>query len=219
MARDEDDLQADMVMKCIGKNMRAVFFMCIQGVVITALMLLRMPSGVADGSATPDVPLKSEQISVSTPSHMASHTKITNDQSIHIGKSGKMPKADNVDDKSMKKHVSLPLPSDNHGESIPKVVQPIIKAFDMHVLIERLKKTDAIGMFTKLALRSDALDLTDMVNAYHKHMAGYTLKELHARFNGLLLKVLALLDDDPGLARDISLAHENIWKSLLEVKA
>jgi len=93
--------------------------------------------------------------------------------------------------------------------------------FDMNVLIERLKKTDAIGMFTKLALRSDALDIMDMIKAYNRHIARYSLKELRARFNGLVLKVLALLDDDPMLSRDISLAREKIWKSLLtqEVKA
>ncbi len=101
----------------------------------------------------------------------------------------------------------------------PKAVKPVAKTFNMDMLIERLKKTNALGMFTKLALRSDALDIMGMVKAYNKHRAKYSLKELRARFNGLVLKVLVLLDDDPGLARDISLAQEDIWKSLLEVKA
>ena len=55
----------------------------------------------------------------------------------------------------------------------------------------------------------------DMIKAYRQHLTRYSLQELHARFNGLLLKVLALLDDDPELARDISLARDNIWNSLL----
>jgi len=99
--------------------------------------------------------------------------------------------------------------------SIPKTVKPVAKTFNMDMLIERLKKTNALGMFTKLALRSDALDIMDMVKAYNKHRAKYSVKKLRARFDGLVLKVLALLNDDPGLSRDISLAREDIWKSLL----
>lgn len=93
------------------------------------------------------------------------------------------------------------------------------KPFNMDELIERLKKSDAIGFLTKLTLRSDALDLVGMVKAYKEHESRYSLADLHARFNGLLLKVLALLSDDPKLSRDISVAREDIWKSLLEVKA
>ena len=91
--------------------------------------------------------------------------------------------------------------------------------FDMDALIERLKASQAIGVFTKLALRSDALDLMDMVKAYRRDNKRMKLDEIRARFDGLLLKVLALLDDDPVLSGDISLAREGIWKSLLEVKA
>jgi len=90
--------------------------------------------------------------------------------------------------------------------------------FDMDGLISRLKKSHAIGIFTKLALRSDALDLIDLVKAWRRHMRKISLQEVRARYNGLLLKVLALLDDDPELSRDISLARESIWKSLMEVK-
>ena len=91
--------------------------------------------------------------------------------------------------------------------------------FDMKALIARLKATPAIGFFSKLAIRSEALDLLDMVKAYRRHAAAYSLQELRARFDGLVLKILALLDGDPKLARDIYLARERIWKSLMEVKA
>lgn len=93
------------------------------------------------------------------------------------------------------------------------------KSFSMDELIERLKKTDAIGFLTKLTLRSDALDLVKMVKEYKRHDSPYSLSQLHARFNGLLLKVLALLDDDPKLSKDISQARNEIWKNLMEVKA
>jgi len=93
------------------------------------------------------------------------------------------------------------------------------KTLDINALIERLRRTHAIGMFTKLAIRSDAMDLMDQVKAWRAHHRDCSLKDLRARFDGLLLKVLALLDGDPALARDISRAREDIWRSLLEVKA
>ncbi len=92
-------------------------------------------------------------------------------------------------------------------------------SFDMERLIRRLKESDAIGVFTKLALRSDALDLIELVKAWRRHADDLSLRDIRARYEGLLLKVLALLDDDPALSRDISMAREDIWNSLLEVKA
>jgi len=91
--------------------------------------------------------------------------------------------------------------------------------FNMDALIERLKNSDAIGVFTKLALRSDAMDVVDEVKNWREHKGRMSLSEIRARFDGLLLKVLALLDDDPALSADISMARDNIWNSLLEGKA
>jgi len=92
------------------------------------------------------------------------------------------------------------------------------KHFDMKALIERIKESHAIGVFTKLALRSDAMDMIDLIKSYRQKRKHLTLDEVRARFDGLLLKVLALLDDDPALSCDISMSREGIWKSLLEVK-
>ncbi len=41
--------------------------------------------------------------------------------------------------------------------------------------------------------------------------------EVRSRFDGLVMKILALLEGDPQLARDIYAAREQIWSSLLEV--
>ncbi len=90
--------------------------------------------------------------------------------------------------------------------------------FNMDVLIERVKKTDAIGVFSKLALRSDALDLMGMVKAWRRHVKKLSLDDVRSQYDGLLLKILALLNGDPALSRDISMAREQIWQSLLEVK-
>jgi len=92
------------------------------------------------------------------------------------------------------------------------------RKFDMDALIERIRESHVIGIFTKLALRSDALDMVDLFKAYRRQVNHITLDELRARFDGLLLKTLALLDDDPALSREISMSREGIWKSLLEVK-
>ena len=92
---------------------------------------------------------------------------------------------------------------------------PPPSALNMQELIDRLKRTPAMGVFTKLALRSDALDLIELVRDWRAHRRRCSVKEIRARFDGLLLKVLALLDDDPALARDISRAREDIWRSLL----
>ncbi len=95
-----------------------------------------------------------------------------------------------------------------------------INELNLDELVERLKKTDAIGILTKLTIRSDVLDFKDIVDSYRergqleKHLA-----ELKERFNGLLLKILALLERDPSLSKDIYLARESIWKSFVEAKS
>jgi len=91
---------------------------------------------------------------------------------------------------------------------------------DMDMLVERLKQTRAIGFFTKLAIRNDVMDLIVLIDNYRKKsVLGSKLDDVRARFDGLFLKIVALLEDDPDLSRDIYLARERIWKSLLEVKA
>jgi len=87
-------------------------------------------------------------------------------------------------------------------------------------LKERLKNTDAIGFFTKLAIRNDIVDLMDEIKQYRKKsMLKAKMKEIRASFDGLLLKIIALLEEDPNLSRDLYVGRESIWESLLEVKA
>jgi len=207
------------MMKYIRRNVQIVFSACVQVVVMTGLMLSGIPSGMADGSVTPAVRTESAQTNILTSDQMDSHDDVAGDKPVKAGKSEEAGKAGGMNHQPTKDRTGTVWQGTDHSQSGSKAVNSVANIFDMDVLIERLKKTDAIGMFTKLALRSDALDMVDMIKAYNKHMARYSLKELRARFDGLLLKVLVLLDDDPGLSRDISLARENIWKSLLEVKA
>lgn len=90
----------------------------------------------------------------------------------------------------------------------------------MEDLVERLKETEAIGVFTKLAIRSDVLDFKESINTYRKKKKlENDIGHLRERFDGLLLKILALLERDPPLSRDIQHARESIWRSFLEAKS
>jgi hypothetical protein len=117
-------------------------------------------------------------------------------------------------------------PAKEPAKEVPQEVKPIeakkvqekATGFDLDMLAERLKQTSAIGVFTKLAINSEATDLIEAVKKYRK-LAVLQAKhaEVRSRFDGLVMKILALLEGDPQLARDIYAAREQIWSSLLEV--
>jgi len=89
----------------------------------------------------------------------------------------------------------------------------------MHELIQKLKDTDAIGFFTKLAIRSDVLDFQSYVKKMKKkHKIESEMPQIRAKFKGLMLKIMALLEKDPDLSKKIYLARYSILKTLLEVK-
>ncbi len=91
--------------------------------------------------------------------------------------------------------------------------------FNFDGLIERLKQTDAIGTITKLVLKSDADDLLEYAAGYRRSKSPTQLSTLRARYDGLILKVVTLLEKDPTLATDIYRAREQVWLHLLEDKA
>ena len=108
-------------------------------------------------------------------------------------------------------------------KTTPDVIEEAVAKppeLDLEQLVARLKKTEAIGFLTKLAIRSDVLDFRKSVESYRKRKSFEENAEvLRGHFNGLLLKILALLEHDPDLSRDIHLARESIWKSFVEVKS
>lgn len=91
--------------------------------------------------------------------------------------------------------------------------------FNFDGLIERLKQTDAIGTITKLVLKSDADTLLEYAAGYRQNKSPTQLSTLRARYDGLILKVVTLLEKDPALATDIYRAREQVWLHLLEDKA
>jgi hypothetical protein len=90
-------------------------------------------------------------------------------------------------------------------------------ALDLTSLEQRLKDTHAIGVFTKLSLKNQVDDLLAAFRAFHDKRARKTLAQLRQQYDGLLLKVLSLLQDgDPSLAMAISSSREAIWGILTD---
>ncbi len=92
-------------------------------------------------------------------------------------------------------------------------------SISMDELVERLKASKAIGFFTKLAIRSDVLDFqAKVIKTRKKKQLEVQMPNIKASFNGLLLKIMALLENDPDLSKKIYSARHSILQSLLEVQ-
>ncbi len=93
----------------------------------------------------------------------------------------------------------------------------VLPPLDMASLEKRLRETDAIGAFTKIALKNQVDDLLNQFRAYYQGRAKTSLTELRQPYDMLLLKVLSLLQDsDPVLARTILASREAIWGILAD---
>lgn len=83
-------------------------------------------------------------------------------------------------------------------------------------LEQRLKDTNAIGLFTKIALKNQVDDLVSRVRAHHEGN-GATLSQLRQAYDELLAKVNGLLKEgDPALAGSIMASREAIWQVLTD---
>jgi hypothetical protein len=88
---------------------------------------------------------------------------------------------------------------------------------DLTALETRLKETKAIGVFTKITLKNQVDDLLEQFRAYYQGRVKTSLAELRRPYDGLVLKVLSLLQDgDPELAREIVTSREAIWGILAD---
>ncbi len=88
---------------------------------------------------------------------------------------------------------------------------------DLTSLETRLKETKAIGVFTKITLKNQVDDLLEQFRAYYQGRVKTSLAELRRPYDGLVLKVLSLLQDgDPELAREIVASREAIWGILAD---
>lgn len=129
------------------------------------------------------------------------------------------PKIDSTEQDVTKTPVKVPTarpgkkPSATPSSGKKEVSPPL----DLTALETRLKETQAIGAFTKIALKNQVDDLLDQFRAYYQGRAKTTLAELRQPYDRLLLKVLALLQDgDPELAREVVASREAIWGILAD---
>jgi hypothetical protein len=82
---------------------------------------------------------------------------------------------------------------------------------DVAGLTARLRDTDAIGVFTKLALKNQMDDLLEQFRAHYQNGQKTSVASLRQPYDMLVLKVLSLVQDgDPSLARTISGSREAI---------
>jgi hypothetical protein len=98
----------------------------------------------------------------------------------------------------------------------PKTQEPPL---DLEGLKARLRDTDAIGLFTKLALKNQVDDLLQQFRAHYLSGQKTNVAALRQAYDMLVLKVLALIQDsDPSLARSLSGSREAIWGILADPK-
>ena len=102
-------------------------------------------------------------------------------------------------------------------EESPAVTRNPEPSLDVAGLTTRLRDTDAIGVFTKLALKNQVDDLLEQFRSYHDDGQKTGVASLRQPYNMLVLKVLSLVQDkDPSLARTISGSREAIWGILAD---
>lgn len=103
--------------------------------------------------------------------------------------------------------------------SAPAVETKSPPPLDLDSLETRLRETDAIGLFTKIALKNQVNDLLDKFRDFYQGRAKTTLAQLRRPYEMLIMKVLALLqDEDPALAHDVLSSREAIWNILSDPK-
>lgn len=88
---------------------------------------------------------------------------------------------------------------------------------DVETLKTRLRETDAIGLFTKIALKNQVDDLLEQFRTHHSNGRADGVAALREPYELLVLKVLALIQDgDPSLARTVAASREAIWGILAD---
>ncbi len=90
--------------------------------------------------------------------------------------------------------------------------KPAAPPLDLASLEDRLRNTRAIGVFTKLSLKNNVDDLIEAFREFYNGQLRTTLADLRQRYDGLVMKVLTLVQNgDPTLASAISASRDAIW--------
>jgi hypothetical protein len=114
-------------------------------------------------------------------------------------------------------------PLGDEPEAGDELVEPAVAAasptdtLNVTDLLTRLRKTKAINLRTKLAVKNESDDLLDRFRAYHEQHDTAALGELRRSYDSLFSKLSSLLEDaDPPLARDIDRSRAAIWAILTD---
>lgn len=111
----------------------------------------------------------------------------------------------------------VPIEQPRKIEDTPLVVKRLEPPLDVAALKARLRNTNAIGVFTKLALKNQMDDLLKQFRAHYQSGQKSSAASLRQPYDMLVLKVLALVQDgDPSLARTILGSREAIWGILAD---
>jgi hypothetical protein len=102
-------------------------------------------------------------------------------------------------------------------EELAPVARNLEPPLDVAALKARLRDTNAIGVFSKLALKNQVDDLLKQFRAHYQSGQKTSVASLRQPYDMLVLKVLALVQDsDPSLARTIAGSREAIWGILAD---
>ena len=98
------------------------------------------------------------------------------------------------------------------------VASPIsAETLDFSSLVTRLRKTKAISLRTKVAVKNESDHLLEQVRAYHTQNGITTLADLRRSYDSLFQRLHSLLEAaDPALARDIDRSRAAIWDLLAD---
>ncbi|MDZ4340417.1 MAG: hypothetical protein U1B94_09410 [candidate division NC10 bacterium] len=111
-------------------------------------------------------------------------------------------------------------PAETTGKTPAQTRAPadaVTERYDIQALVGRLRKSKAIGFFTKLALKDQIDDLKDRFRRFHAREEVTPLEQLREHFNLLFMKVITLLQDgDPALGQEIAKGREILWGKLVD---
>ena len=110
-----------------------------------------------------------------------------------------------------------PQPQPQQPQKLPAATPAAPPPLALAALEQRLRDTDAIGVFTKITLKNQIDDLLHRFKAHYEGGSNTTLAQLRQIFDQLLLKAHSLLKDgDPALAGTIMNSREAIWSVLTD---
>jgi hypothetical protein len=104
------------------------------------------------------------------------------------------------------------------GLIAPSVGSPaFVETLDFSSLVARLRRTKAINLRTKVAVKNESDELLEQFRTYHTQHGIVTLADLRRSYDSLFHRLHSLLQDaDPPLARDIDRSQAAIWEVLAD---